>query len=96
MDFHLDHKPGDVDTIRVTIHCDRATLEQWLRTHGVKTERYPVPTTLTIDDGQITYEQYVFDTNGRPIVEADGLKRETITVEQREPWPLDTGQPNAG
>jgi hypothetical protein len=96
MDFHLDHKPGDVDTIRVTAYCDRSILEQFLRTHGVDTARYPVPTTLTIDDGQITYEQYVLDADGKPIIESDDIKRETTTVDQIEPWPLNVAEPDAG
>jgi hypothetical protein len=96
MDFHLEHKPGNADIIRITAHCDRATLERWLQVHGMDTDRCPVPTTLTIEDGRLTYEQFVFDTDGKPIVESNDFKRETITVEQREPWPLDVGQADAG
>ncbi len=96
MDFHLEHKPGNADTIRVTAHCDRRLLERWLQAHGLDTKRCPMPTTLTIDDGQVTYEQLVVDADGKPVVEANDFKRETITVEQRGPWPLDTNQPNSG
>jgi hypothetical protein len=89
MQYELDHKPGDVNTIRVTTHCDRATLEQWLRTHTVDVDRYPVPTTLTIEDGKVTFEQYVFDDEGKPIIDGNDARRVIITVDQCAPWPLD-------
>jgi hypothetical protein len=95
--FHLAHKRGSAEIIEVTTdttqdptYCARSLIEEFLRAHDVDLSRCPIPTTITVDADQVTYEQYLFDADGGLTDDGDDVKREWVTVQQRAPWPLDT------
>ncbi|WP_027933726.1 hypothetical protein [Amycolatopsis thermoflava] len=69
--------------------ADLNLARDWVIAHGVDPNLVPIPAEIVVDDGRITFEQLVRDEDGRFVIEGDDVKRTTVTVEQRWPWPFE-------
>jgi len=90
VDFHIDLKRGSGDTLAVTTYCARELMEEFLKAHGIDVNRVPLPGKISVAFDQVTFEQFVLDSTGKPTVEDGDFKVELVTVPQRASWPLDT------
>lgn len=79
----------------LTVHMDwpyyqanRQVLDAWVDAHGVDKTLVPIESRIRIEDGRVTFEQYVRGEHGilvDPV--ADAPRRTTVTVPLVQPWP---------
>lgn len=87
-----------MDTARYALYSSRPDDElrsaicAWLTANGIDPDKVPFQSTITVADGQITYEEYLFHNNGLGRFHNGDLGRRSVTVPLREPMPpeLDT------
>lgn len=89
MKVNIDWVRGEGDVFEVSAHCPRERILEFVAAHGVSVNDVPLPSAISIEDGQVTFEVVVRDERGRPVVEQDySTKRTSVTVPQCAPWPL--------
>ncbi|SFO60155.1 hypothetical protein [Amycolatopsis rubida] len=77
----------DVFMVTTVTPVPRETMLAFVQAHGIDPNDVPVPSTVTVDDGQITFERFVFDDNRKILFEGDEGIRERKTVPLQAPWP---------
>ncbi len=95
MDYLIDHlidHPGSggiTDVLAVTVHVDRQQMIRFATDHGIDINTLPLPTCITIVDGNVTFEVADLDDKGQMQFDDDHVKTKTVTVPQCAPWPLE-------
>lgn len=78
--------PDMTIVVRTFDHIDE--IRAFVRAHGFDPARVPIPTTIKIEDGRVTFEQVECHPDGTMIWDGDHAKIHTVTADLAAPWPL--------
>lgn len=68
--------------------ANREAIEAWVADHGLVGKNIPLPSTIRIDAGQVTVDEYVRKDDGKIVFEGDEVRKTTRTVPLVRAWPL--------
>ncbi|WP_409186701.1 hypothetical protein F9C11_21670 [Amycolatopsis sp. VS8301801F10] len=93
-DYKIDHPDrsigDDVFMVTTVTPVPRETMLDFVKAHGIDPRDVPVPSAVTVSDGQITFERFVLGKDRQLVMDGDQAAREHATVPLQAPWPPHT------
>jgi hypothetical protein len=75
-------------TIVVRNYDHRTVISKFISAHAVDPALVPIPNTIKIEDGRVTFEQVECHPDGTMVWDGDHAKIHTVTADLVAPWPL--------